>query len=145
MAAAAEFLGVTGGQFPCWEMRVVGDARRRTRREYVRSGGGEPIRVSRRAGQPGSEGILMDIGEAGARVRLGPCDFQQADPVVLTFRLGSERLLATGHVLDVRHLTTTPYADVVVTLEPTEAVRRMIVSHVLRRELEERRGAASGG
>jgi hypothetical protein len=145
VAAPATLVGVTEGQIPCWEVRVVGEARRQTRRGYVRSSGGEPIQISRPgAGQPRIEGIVVDIGEAGVRLRLETCDFHPADPVVLTFRLDTERLLATGHVLDVRHLTTSSYSDLVVALEPTEAVRRIIVSHVLRRELEERRRNASG-
>jgi hypothetical protein len=140
MAASATLVGATGGQFPRWEVRVVSEARRHTRREFVRSGSGETIQISRPgAGQPRVAGVVIDIGEAAARVRLGICDLQPADPVVLTFRLGTERLLTTGHVLDVRHLAESGCSDLVVALEPTEAVRRTIVSYVLRRELEMRR------
>jgi hypothetical protein len=146
VAVSASFVGVTGGQFPCWDVRVLGEVRRQTRREFVRSGSGETIQISRPgAGQPRVVGVVMDIGEAGVRVRLGICDFQLADPVVLTFRLGTERLLTAGHVLDVRHLAESGCSDLVIALEPTEAMRRIIVSYVLRRELEERRRSASGG
>jgi hypothetical protein len=145
VAASATLVGVAGGPVPYWEVRVVGEARRQTRRGFVRSGSGETIQISRPgAGQARIVGVVMDIGEAGVRVRLGICDFEPSEPVVLTFRLGAERLLTTGHVLDVRHLTESGCSDLVVALEPAEPLRRIIVSYVLRRDLEERR-LASGG
>jgi hypothetical protein len=141
VAAPARLTGVTDDHAPCWEVQVLGDARRQTRRGYVRGGGGEPILMRRDDSVPPVEGVVIDIGEGSVRARLRLCDFEAGDSVDLSVELGRDRAELAGQVLDIRHLKETGHFDLIVAFEATETLRRVIRGYILRRELEERRRA----
>jgi hypothetical protein len=139
VAAPAQLTNVTDDHSPCWELRVLGDARRQTRRGYVRGGGGESVLMGRADAESSVEGVVIDIGEASVRARLRMCDFQPGDDVDVSVDLNGDLAAVTGSVLDVRQLKETGHFDIIVAFEPTEALRRVIRGYVLRRQLEERR------
>jgi hypothetical protein len=142
VAAPARLTGITDDHSPCWEVQVLGDARRQTRRGYVRGGGGEPILFRPAGGErtiPPVDGVVIDIGEASVRARLRMCDFERGDLVEVSVNLGGDRPTLTGPVLDVRHMKQTGHFDIIVAFEPDESLCRVIRSYILRRQLEERR------
>jgi hypothetical protein len=123
-----------------WQVRLVGDAQRHTRRGFVRGGGGEKV-LFQRTDEPGPpvNGYVMDIGEVSVRARFLKCDYRRSNQVDMTITLTDHVVTMPGQVLDVRYVFETEHFDVIVTYEPTEHDRRMIRSYIYRRMVEQRR------
>lgn len=123
-----------------WEVELIGDVRRDTRRGFVRGGGGEKVRFQR-TDEPGPpvDGYVMDLGEASLRARFLKCDYRRSHSVDMTITLPNGAVTLPGQVLDVRYVFETEHFDVIVTYEASELDRRAIRSYVMRRMQEQRR------
>lgn len=123
-----------------WEVKLIGDVQRHTRRGFVRGGGGERICVQRTdVPGPPVNGYVMDIGEVSVRIRFFQCDYRREQQVTMTITLTDGVVTMPGVVLDVRYVFETEHFDVIVTYEPTEHDRRTIRSYIYRRMVEQRR------
>jgi hypothetical protein len=140
VAVPARLATATGDHPVHWEVRIIGDVRRQTRRGFMRGGGGERIRFQRAGGAVMPVyGWVMDIGEVSVRARLEMCDYRRSDPVTMTIALADEAVRMHGQVLDVRQVPENGHFDIIVTYEVEETDRRAIRGYILRRQLEERR------
>jgi len=143
LAAPARFTGLTREQLPRWLVQIVGESRRRSRREYMRGGGGEPVRLTR-TGEDSTpvDGRVIDISERSIRCRIRAGDFAPDESVGMAIRLGDAVVEPAAKVMVVRHNKETGFYDIVATYEPTETVSRTIRGYILRRQMEERRRLA---
>jgi hypothetical protein len=127
-----------------WRLRIAGEARRQTRRAYVRGGGGELVDLlSADGGTAPASGRIIDLSEGGVRCRTRIGNFVREQRVEAVLRLDADVVKINGRVLFVRRNVETADFDVVVQYETTETVGRLIRSYVLRRQMEERRRLAN--
>jgi hypothetical protein len=140
VAAPARVLEKVRDRPRYWQVRLVGEAQRHTRRGFVRGGGGEKV-CFQRTDEPGPpvNGYVMDIGEVSVRARFYQCDYRRSQQVRMTITLTDGVVTMPGQVLDVRYVFETEHFDVIVTYEPTEVDRRTIRSYIYRRMVEQRR------
>jgi hypothetical protein len=144
MAAPAKLEDITRAQARHWQLRLAGEARRQTRRAFVRGGGGEFVDVlSVDGGTAPASGRVIDLSEGGVRCRTRIGNFVNDQRVNLQLRLDTEVVTLGGKVLFVRRNPETADFDVVVQYETTESIGRQIRSYVLRKQMEERRRLAN--
>lgn len=145
LGAPARLNGFTGERPPRWQLRIVGEPRRQTRRTFVRGGGGEPVRLIRLDGDPKPvDGWVNDISEGGVRCRLLTGDFGRDDRLEVLIGLGDAQVTVSGRVLFVRYDPETEDFELVVTYETVETNGRTIRGYILRRQMEERRRMSGG-
>jgi hypothetical protein len=128
---------VTGGQPPLWNLEVASSVRTQSRRNFVRGGGGENADISR--GEQKVTGRVIDLSEAGVRLRVTHDFFEHGENVDVLLKLDGERLSVRGSVLFVRRQPETASFDLIITYETPETVSRTIRGYVLKREMEARR------
>ncbi len=140
VAAPARVTGKVGDRPRYWEVKLIGDVRRDTRRGFVRGGGGEKVSFQR-TDEPGPHvsGYVMDLGEVSLRARFFKCDYRRNHQVEMTITFTDGVVTMPGQVLDVRYVFETDHFDVIVTYEATEFDRRAIRSYIMRRMQEQRR------
>jgi hypothetical protein len=144
LTAPAKLEGMTREQPRLWRLRIAGEARRQTRRAYVRGGGGELVDLlSADGGTAPASGRIIDLSEGGVRCRTRIGNFVREQRVEVALRLDADVVKINGRVLFVRRNVETADFDVVVQYETTETVGRLIRSYVLRRQMEERRRLAN--
>jgi hypothetical protein len=123
-----------------WMLEPVGAPRASNRREYVRGGGGGPVRLASDADQDDTVvGRLLDISESGLRCWVSQVPVGSGDPVVASVPLGRNELELSGAVHTVRDAYDEPGQHVILTFETSEKEARLIRQHVFAWEIEERR------
>jgi hypothetical protein len=122
-----------------WILESIGPPRRSNRREYVRGGGGGPVRLA--AGEDESVvGRLLDISEGGLR-----CWLPEAPPIgtggkmQASVPLGRNDVEVNGAVLSVREAYDEPGQHLILKFQAGERIARVIRQHVFSWEIEERR------
>jgi hypothetical protein len=144
LTAPATLEGITREQPRLWQLRIAGDAKRQTRRTFVRGGGGEAVDLlSADGGTAPSSGRIIDLSEGGVRCRTRIGNFVRDQRVNVGLRLDTDVVQIAGRVLFVRRNVETADFDVVVQYETSETVGRLIRSYVLRRQMAERRRLAN--
>lgn len=140
VAAPARVIEKASDRPRYWEVELIGDVRRDTRRGFVRGGGGEKV-CFQRTDEPGPpvHGYVMDLGEVSLRARFYKCDYRRSQQVDMTITFTDGVVTMPGQVLDVRYVFETEHFDVIVTYEPTEFDRRAIRGYIMRRMQEQRR------
>jgi len=124
-----------------WTLAPTEAPRQNNRREYVRGGGGAPVRLVTEADQE-IEGALLDISEGGLRCWIDePAKLAPGDRMTAMVGLGtSGEVLLTGTVLTVREA---PHGDpgqhIVLTFDAEEILAQMIRLYVMTWEITERR------
>jgi hypothetical protein len=123
-----------------WRLTPTEAPRQSNRREYVRGGGGAPVRLA--ADELSVEGALLDISEGGLRCWIDePAALAPGDELRATVSLGKEgEIEVTGTILTVR---SAPHGDpgqhVVLTFDSGENLAQMIRLYVMTWEINERR------
>jgi hypothetical protein len=144
LTAPAKLEAITRGRPRLWQVRIAGDAKRQTRRAFVRGGGGELVDLLSVDGSTAPDsGRVIDLSEGGVRCRTRIGDFARDQRVTVELRLDADLVQIGGRVLFVRRNVETADFDVVVEYETSETVGRLIRSYVLRRQMKERRRLAN--
>jgi PilZ domain len=123
-----------------WELEAVGAPRTSNRREYVRGGGGGPVRLAAAAGDDFVVGRLLDISEGGLRCWLSRAPEVGAGGAMLaSVPLGRNELSLESSVHTVRDAHDEPGKHVVLRFATSEREARLIRQHVFAWEIAERR------
>lgn len=145
-------LGQTRGHPARWHLLALADPIRKTRRRFVRGGGGGPIElvpktveVRERRVVDAIQGQIVDLSEGGVRCRVAQADLVPGDPVVVRVKLGARNLQILGQVISERSESDKSGIDVVVTYQPSEADAQVIRRHVFQWEIAERRRRLDAG
>lgn len=136
-------LGQTKDCPPRWHLLALGEPVRKTRRNFVRGGGGgsaEIVPIS--GGNLGVQsalvrGKVIDISEGGVRCRVPGVELVPGDPVMVRVQLGEQSLQIAGQIVSTR--PEQPGVDVVVTYRPPEQDAQAIRRYVFQWEIAERR------
>lgn len=134
-------LGVTDGQSARWTLGPVGAPEPRTRRRFVRGGGGEPVHLW----QPGGgeplvrEGTVLDLSEGGLRGRVPATSFAEGESLQVRAWLGDDLVVTAGHVLAVRPQAGSRWFEVIVEYDLPEQLARRLRRYLLAWEVAERR------
>lgn len=136
-------VGRTREQPPRWFVRASGRPRLKSRRRYVRGGGGEPILIATTERDPAGSwsGRVIDVSEGGVRCRIEQTDLVPSEPVTVRIELPDGPVVLTGSVLALRE-PMEPDAkgvDVVAVYEAPRVEGDRLRRHVLAWELAERR------
>jgi c-di-GMP-binding flagellar brake protein YcgR len=130
----------TGTEAPFrWIVEAVGAPQQSNRREYVRGGGGVPVRL---ASEPEATvvGRLLDISEGGLRCWVPEApSIGAGDQLLASVPLGRHEVELTGAVHTVRDAYGEPGKHMILTFQTGERVARVIRQHVFAWEIEERR------
>jgi hypothetical protein len=122
-----------------WILEPVGTPRQSNRREYVRGGGGGPVRLA----DPADEtfvGRLLDISEGGLRAWVArKPQVNHGETMLASVPLGKHEVEVEGAILSVRDAYDEPGHHMILTFQPGEQVARMIRQHVFAWEIAERR------
>ncbi|GIE95596.1 PilZ domain-containing protein [Paractinoplanes rishiriensis] len=123
-----------------WVLEPIGTPKQSNRREYVRGGGGGPVRLAAEEGAEAVVGRLLDISEGGLRCwvarapQVGTGDKMQA-----SVPLGRRDVEVDGAVLSVRDAYDEPGQHLILTFAAGERVAKAIRQHVFAWEISERR------
>jgi c-di-GMP-binding flagellar brake protein YcgR len=139
-------MGRTRGHPARWHLLALTDPIRKTRRRFVRGGGGGPIElvpktveIRERRAADAVRGQVIDISEGGVRCRVAQADLVPGDPVVVRVQLGDCSLQILGRITSQRPEPDQPGVDVIVTYHPSEADAQVIRRYVFQWEIAERR------
>lgn len=128
---------------PRWYLLSSGDPVLKSRRRYVRGGGGEPVTIytEERAPAMSFSGRVIDLSEGGTRCRLDSTDLMVNEPVTICIALPDLTVRLAGTVLALRppNEVHPEGVDVVVVHQAQEATAKVLRRHVLNWELNERR------
>ncbi|MDY7089011.1 MAG: PilZ domain-containing protein [Actinomycetota bacterium] len=125
-----------------WRLTPVEAPRQSNRREYVRGGGGVPVRLTAVGAETHLVGALLDISEGGLRCWIDePAALAPGDELNAAVSLGAAgEVEVTGTILTVREA---PHGDpgrhVVLTFDTGESLAQMIRLYVMTWEINERR------
>jgi PilZ domain-containing protein len=123
-----------------WELEAVGSPRTSNRREYVRGGGGGPVRLAAGDTNDFVVGRLLDISEGGLRCWVSHEPKVGADGrMLVSVPLGRNELSLESSVHTVRDAFDEPGKHVVLRFETSEKEARLIRQHVFAWEIAERR------
>jgi hypothetical protein len=123
------------------QIELAGEARPANRRQFVRGGGGEIIRLSDAdvAGETAVDGVIEDLSEGGVRCRLKQFSGDLGDAITVAIDLSGEMIDAVGTVYDVRTLRRSAGMEVVVVYALTEPSAHKVRRYLFERELAARR------
>jgi PilZ domain-containing protein len=123
-----------------WVLEPVGSPRTSNRREFVRGGGGGPVRLAAEAEETVVVGRLLDISEGGLRCWVEQLpEVGRGEGLILSVPLGRNELELSGAVHTVRDAYDEPGQHVILTFRTGEREARLIRQHVFAWEIEERR------
>jgi PilZ domain len=123
-----------------WELEPVGSPRTSNRREFVRGGGGGPVRLAAETENDQVVGRLLDISEGGLRCWVSHMPLRDdGEPMIASVPLGRNELELSGAVHTVREASDEPGQHLILTFQTDEREARLIRQHVFAWEIEERR------
>ncbi len=132
---------------PRWQVEISGTAERHNRRNFVRGGGGEPVRLSHADDDKDTPiaGHVVDISEGGIRCRVRECRYRLADPIRIRVVLDGQDVDAKGQVLAIRPSPTSEDVEVVMVYALSEAQARIVRRYILEWQVAERRHRLDAG
>jgi hypothetical protein len=139
-AAPVRVVGFTKAQPPSWQLRLDGEARRETRRNFVRGGGGERLQLWWDGGSR-CDGVIVNLSEGGVRCRLATAEAAPDDRVTVRLLLGDEVVEAAALVLSVRAVPDADQFEVVATYQLDEQRSQTVRRYVLQWQMLQRRRA----
>lgn len=146
LAVCVQLVAVTGDLPRRWVLRALDEPRRRSRRVFVRGGGGERIRLNRRSGPPApAEGEVADLGEGSVRCRLRTGEYEPGDRLDIGIHLDDGVVEVVGRVRSVEFDPASGYYHLIATYDPDEILGRRIRRYVLHRQMEQRRRGGAVG
>jgi hypothetical protein len=120
-------------------VRTEAEAEIEQQRNFVRGGGGEPIRMRRPASTGSAEyaGWIRDISERGVRAHFAEAAVRDGDPLCLRIQLDADVIDVTGTALKVSALPSAEdmRVEVVAVIDTDEAQAQIIRRYVLRHQL----------
>ncbi|WP_344618223.1 PilZ domain-containing protein [Dactylosporangium salmoneum] len=131
-------VGITKESPKRWQLEIVGDVVRDTRRRFVRGAHGTPIHLAAAGSSRSLEIEVVDLSEGGVRCHDPERMFQIGDLVAVSLPLGAVRTDQIGVVHATRD-TDDGLAEIVLTYEPEERVAQLIRQLVYSWEIEQRR------
>lgn len=136
-AAPGKIVEMRHERVATWDVVVTGPPEIEQHRQYVRGGGGEPIRLRRTLDpkEPAVDAWVVDISERSARGRFKKVDFQAGDPVTARIVLDDDVIEVEGTVLRRIEQPEPHVVDVVVVYEPSETQATAIRRYVLRQQM----------
>lgn len=138
----ARLLGRSRERLPRWQVLALGQPALRSRRRYVRGGGGEPITIQTLERDPAGSwsGRVVDVSEGGVRCRVPDTDLAVDEPVMIHIELPAITVELAGTVLALREPGEPggTGVDVVVVYQAPEATAHHIRRHVFAWERAER-------
>jgi hypothetical protein len=122
-----------------WVLEPIAEPVMSNRREYVRGGGGPPVKLADYEDQL-LNGRLLDISEGGLRCWVAaPGDMKVGDKLQASVALGAGEVEVEGAVHTVRAALEEPGHHVILTFRTRETVARVIRQHVYAWEIADRR------
>jgi PilZ domain len=149
--AEIHLLTVQRGHLPLWTVELVGAPRIEQRRQFVRAGGGETVRL--RPPEPGRlsqsqcpiskamDGRVLNISEGGIRVSLVECELEPGQLATVTIELGHERVVADAVVREILEPERDRTTAVMTFESPTEQGAALLRRYVMHRQLAARNGS----
>jgi hypothetical protein len=136
-AAPARVVGFHHDQVATWDIELTGPAEIEQNRQYVRGGGGEPIRLRRTLSpdDPPADSWVVDLSERSVRGRFAKGTFRPGDPVAVRIVLEEDVIEVEGSVLRLIEHPEPQEVDVVVLYEPDESQATTIRRYVLRQQM----------
>lgn len=136
-AAPAKIVKIRHEQVATWDVEITGPPDIEQNRQYVRGGGGEPIRLrsTLTPAEPPVDSRVVDISERSVRGRFKKVSFGPGDPVEVRVELENEVIEVEGTVLRLIAQPEPYVVDVIVLYEPEEAQATVIRRYVLRQQM----------
>ncbi|GIE89773.1 PilZ domain-containing protein [Actinoplanes regularis] len=126
----------------CWTLLPTSEPVISNRREFVRGGGGAPIRLFGEWGQQYLQGQMLDISEGGLRFWVPDASaFKVGDDMRALVWLGNGETELKGKVYTVRPAEDGAGQEVVLIFRTVDPLSQMIRQYVIAWEIGERRKA----